>query len=97
MLSYGGGLWLARARLPDLTDCDLFSWGNLKTNIFQVDPPRTIEAFKQQIVGEIRTIPFNMLQQLMLNIQSTLEECTNFNRVQDIGSVQKKIFSLPNF
>lgn len=66
-------------RSPDLTACDFFFWGHLKTKVFQADPPRTIEALKQRIVDEIRSIPINMLRRVMQNFQSRLQECIDRN------------------
>lgn len=42
--------------------------------VFQADPPRIIEALKQRFVDKIRTIPINMLQQVMQYFQSKLQE-----------------------
>jgi hypothetical protein len=46
---------------PDLTACDFFLWGYLKTKVFEADPPGTIPALKQRIQNEIAPIPVNML------------------------------------
>lgn len=48
--------------------------GYLTTKVFQAHPPGSITAFKQTIVYDITAIPFNMLQQFILNIQSTLQD-----------------------
>lgn len=66
-------------RSPDLTACDFFLWGYLKTRVFQNDPPRTIAALKQRIRHEIEGIPVNMLQNVMRNFQARLQQCIDSN------------------
>ena len=44
-------------RSPDLTPCDFFLWGYIKSKVF-VNPPQTIHNLRQKIINE-----FNALQQ----------------------------------
>ena len=44
-------------RSPDLTPCDFFLWGYIKSKVF-VNPPQTIHDLRQKIINE-----FNALQQ----------------------------------
>lgn len=48
--------------LPHSTNYNLLSSGPLKTNVYQVDSPRTIATLKQQIINKISTILIKMLQ-----------------------------------
>jgi len=47
-------------RSPDLTPCDYFLWGYLKTKVFETSP-RTIADLKQRIQDEVAAIPVEML------------------------------------
>lgn len=66
-------------RSPDLTVCDFFLWGYLKTKVFGNDPARTIPALKQRIRVEIAAIPVDMLRRIMQNFQARLHECIGVN------------------
>ena len=61
-------------RSPDLTPCDYFLWGYLKTKVFETKP-RTIADLKQWIQDEVAAIPVEMLQEVMNSFRSRLEEC----------------------
>ena len=45
-------------RSPDLTPCDFFLWGYIKSKVFVYNPPQTIHDLRQKIINE-----FNALQQ----------------------------------
>ena len=74
---YGDISWPPRS--PDLTLCDNFLWGYLKSKVFQSNPPRTIEALKERIRQEVEAIP----QQTLLNVVNSfvprLQECVRQN------------------
>jgi len=59
---------------PDLTPCDYFLWGYLKTKVFETKP-RTIADLKQRIQDEMAAIPVEMLREIMNSFTSRLEEC----------------------
>lgn len=73
--------------------------GHLTTNVFQADLPGSISAFKQRIVDDIGTIPIDMLQQFILNIQSTLQDAST--AMEDIWeklySEKKKLFTYDGY
>ena len=66
-------------RSPDLTACDYFLWGYLKTKVFQSDPPTTVLSLKERIANEIEAIPESMLQKVMDNFYIRLQECSATN------------------
>lgn len=69
--------------------------GYLTTKVFQAHPPGSITAFKQTIVYDITAIPFNMLQQFILNIQSTLQDSsTAMEHMVKIYSEKKLFFPI---
>jgi hypothetical protein len=47
------------ARPPDLSACDYFLWGYLKSKVY-ISRPRTITKLKQNIREEIAAIPVKM-------------------------------------
>lgn len=66
-------------RSPDLTTCDFFLWGYLKTKVFQDNPPQTIQALKERIRQEVQRIPLAMLRNVLDNFRLRLEECVRVN------------------
>lgn len=61
-------------RSPDLTVPDYFLWGYLKSRVYQ-NKPRTIPELKENITTEVRAINREMLQRVMGNLQTRLQEC----------------------
>ena len=59
-------------RSPDLTPCDYFLWGYLKTQVFETKP-RTIADLKQRIQDEVAAIPVEMWREVMKSFRSRLE------------------------
>ncbi|KAJ4428288.1 hypothetical protein ANN_24306 [Periplaneta americana] len=62
-------------RSPDLTVCDFFLWGHLKTKVFGGNLTRTIPALQQRIREEVAAIPVSMLRGVMQQFVAKLEEC----------------------
>lgn len=69
---YGDIPWPARS--PDLTPCDFFLWGYLKSKVFQ-HRPRTLEALKDAIRLEVGRISQQMLRKVMQNFRNRLQQC----------------------
>ncbi|KAF6202497.1 hypothetical protein GE061_002893 [Apolygus lucorum] len=63
-------------RSPDLTPCNYFLWGYLKSKVY-VDKPRTLQDLKDAITREIAAIPMEMLDNVMSNFAERLEQCIN--------------------
>lgn len=76
------------ARSPDLSVCDYFLWGYLKSRVFHSPPPRTIRELKERIREEITRIPRATLENVMNNLRPRLLECVERNR----GHLQNIIF-----
>ena len=67
VISRGGDVpWPARS--PDLSTCDYFLWGYLKSRVF-ISKPKTIAELKQSIKEEIAAIPEQMTRQVMENLR----------------------------
>jgi hypothetical protein len=62
------------ARSPDLSACDFFLWGYLKSIVF-ISKPRTVAELKQSIKEEIATIPEQMTHWVMENLGVRLKKC----------------------
>lgn len=62
------------ARSPDLSACDFFLWGYLKSKVFS-NGPQTLNQLKHNIRTEINAIPIEMLERVMENLQVRLQEC----------------------
>jgi len=56
-----------------------FIWGYLKSKLFEDNPPKNIQAFKQRIRDGIEAIFVIMLREVMENFQFRLQECIHFN------------------
>ena len=59
---------LAPPRSPDLSACDFFLWGYLKSKVY-VRKPRTVDNLKVSIREEIATVPQEMLVNVMQNFE----------------------------
>ena len=59
---------------PDLSACDYFLCGYIKSRIF-ISKPRTIEELKQSITEEIAAIPEQMTRRVMENLGVRLKQC----------------------
>ena len=57
--------WLERS--PDLSACDCFLWGPLKSRVL-ISKPRTITELKQNIKEEIAAIPGQVTRRVMENL-----------------------------
>jgi hypothetical protein len=53
------------ARSPDLTACDFFLSGYLKSRVFQSPSPRNVQKFKERIRQEVARIPEAMLRNVL--------------------------------
>lgn len=76
-------------RSPDLTACDYFLWGYLKSKVF-VDKPRNIGELKMKIQQEITNIPLDMLRRVMQNFNIRLQECIERRGGHLAGIIFKK-------
>lgn len=62
------------ARSPDLSVCDFFLWGYLKSKVYRTRPT-TINELKQNITNEIEAIPQDMLHRAFKSFHNRLLEC----------------------
>lgn len=65
-------------RSPDLTPCDFYLWGYLKSVVYR-NNPRTLIALKENIRQEIQAIGPETLRRVFLNLGVRLEECQQKN------------------
>lgn len=69
---FGDIAWPARS--PDLSVCDFFLWGYLKSKVY-VNKPRTLEDLKEAITQEVASITAEMLEKVFDSFAERLEEC----------------------
>ena len=62
------------ARSPDLSACDYFLWGYLKSRAF-ISKPKTIAELKQMIKEVIAAIPEQMTRRVMEYLGVRLKQC----------------------
>lgn len=62
------------ARSPDLSACDFFLWGYLKSKVY-TNRPQTLNQLKRNIRTEIDAIPVEVLQRVMQSFRARLQEC----------------------
>jgi len=74
---YGDIIWPARS--PDLSACDFFLWGYLKSQVFKAPTPHTVQEFKHRIQQEVKRIPVGMLHRVMGDVRKRLTECLEQN------------------
>lgn len=73
---YGNLRWPPRS--PDLSLCDFFLWGYLKSRVY-VNKPRCLEDLKTTIQEEIVRIPRQMLINATRSFRDRLQSCININ------------------
>ena len=69
-----GGVVPWPARSPDLSACNYFLWGYLKSRVF-ISKPRTVAELKKSTKEEIAAIPDQMTLRVMENLGVRLKEC----------------------
>jgi len=74
---YGDITWPARS--PDLSAYDFFLWGYLKSQVFKVPAPHTVQELKHRIQQEVKRIPMEMLQRIKGDVRKRLTECLERN------------------
>jgi hypothetical protein len=62
----------------DLSVCDYFLWGHLKSVVYQTRPTNLAQV-KTQIDENIANIPENTLLRAMQDLQNRLTECVQRN------------------
>jgi len=70
------GLWPPRS--PDLTPPDYFLWGYLKGRVYQ-NKPRTTDALKANITGEIQAVTADVLARTFQNMARRVQSCLDAN------------------
>lgn len=61
-------------RSPDLSICDFFLWGYLKSRVY-IKKPRTLDDLKNSIRQEIEAVPNEMLENSVRNFQKRIQIC----------------------
>ena len=84
---YGAIPWPPRS--PDLTPCDFFLWGYLKSKVYE-ERPRSVQELKVRIRLEIQRIPQRMLRDVMDNFRNRLQDCINREGHHLTGVIFKK-------
>jgi hypothetical protein len=69
---FGDVPWSPRS--PDLSACDFFLWGYLKSKVY-VRKPRTVDDLKFSIREEIANVPQKILVNVMQNFEERLRTC----------------------
>lgn len=88
LISRNGNLpWPARS--PDIAIPDFFLWGYLKSKVY-VNKPRNLEDLKTNIRNEINAIPRQILNAVMMNFITRIEECI----VENGGHLRGTIFKV---
>ena len=67
------------ARSPELSACDFFLCGYLKSQVFRAPAPHTVQELKRRIQQEVKRIPAEMLQRVMDDVRKRLTECLERN------------------
>ncbi|KAL4131917.1 hypothetical protein QTP88_009149 [Uroleucon formosanum] len=62
-------------RSPDLTICDFFLWGYIKSIVYVPPLPKDIDEFKSRITDAINLVTVDMLQQVYEEFEYRLDVC----------------------
>lgn len=63
---------------PDLTPCDFFLWGYLKSRIYRTQPTG-LDDLRERIVHEFQDLPNAMVQRAIDSYVRRLERCLEVN------------------
>lgn len=66
------------ARSPDITSCDFFLWGFVKSKVYDT-PPTTAEDMQQRIVAAFREITPQMLNNVEQSFKKRIRLCIDEN------------------
>jgi hypothetical protein len=70
---------MGAARLPDLSACDFFLWGHLKSQVFKAPAPHTVQVLNNRIQQEVKRIHVKMLQRVTGDVRKRPTECLERN------------------
>lgn len=70
-----GGAIAWPARSPDITPCDFFLWGHLKSLVYNTIPIANVHELRQRLNAALDTITVPMLQRVQENIVRRLNLC----------------------
>lgn len=73
---FGDMAWPARS--PDLSPCDYFLWGYLKSKVYG-NEPQDLAQLKRNIRTEIRNISPDLCRRVFANLRFRLEECIQYD------------------
>ena len=65
-------------RSPDLSPCDFFLWGYLKSVVYNTNP-NTVTQLKENIRTEVSRIPQALCKRVFENMRARLEECVRLD------------------
>jgi hypothetical protein len=77
------------ASSPDLSACDFFSWGYLKSKVFQARPA-DLHNLKHSASDEISAIPPAMLLRVMESVLNGVHQCISLDGRHLKGVMFKK-------
>ncbi|KAL7630171.1 UNVERIFIED_CONTAM: hypothetical protein RMT77_019690 [Armadillidium vulgare] len=84
---FGDLAWPPRS--PDITPCDYFLWGYLKSRVY-VNQPRTITDLKRNIQSEIDNISPDLCNKVFNNLQTRLQRTVEMDGKYLDGIIFKK-------
>ena len=58
---------------------DFFLWGYIKSIVFSIDQPASLEKLRQKIIEECRNIPRDMFQKVREEFENRLYFCMEQN------------------
>jgi len=73
-------------KITDLSVCDFYLWGHLKSAVYSAPSPRTTQELKLRIQEEISRIAVDVLRRAMSSVHDQLAECqqSNGGHLEDI-------------
>jgi len=63
-------------RSPDLTPCDFYLWGEMKTKVYR-DSPQDLNELRSAIVREFNLLDQQHLKDACLSVKKRFEDCVN--------------------
>lgn len=67
------------ARSPDITPLDFYLWGYVKNEVYEFEPPATIEQLEDRVRDVLNNINRNTLRKVTRTVFKKCEKCINKN------------------
>lgn len=78
LISNGGPVnWPARS--PDITPLDFYLWGYVKNEVYEFEPPESVQELEERVRNVFTSINGNTLRRVINTVLKKCQKCINKN------------------